>query len=230
MNNQFRIPARRPVLFIIFFVLCFAAAGIAWNKKLSLEVVRSFILGLGGFSYLAFFTACAVRSLLFLPCGIFSVLGGMLYGPVLGTAITVAGFTVSSIFPFYMSRIMGRAWVERYFSRQLQSADRFLSRKGFYSVFMMRIIPVLPFDAVSGIGGMVSVKLKDFTVATFLGSIPGVFVYNYFGNSLYTASYKKIILSVCLVAAFALAPLFYKIIQVLLQKLKLKVIGSKCPN
>lgn len=230
MNNRFRIPARKPVLFILFLVLCFVSIGIAWNKKLSLEVVRSFILGLGGFSYLAFFMACAFRSLLFLPCGIFSALGGMLFGPVLGTAVTVAGVTASSVFPFYMSRSMGRGWAERYFSKQLQSADRFLSKKGFYSVFMMRVIPVLPFDAVSCIGGMVSVRLKDFLAATFLGSIPGVFVYNYFGNSLYAASYKKIILSAGLVAAFALAPLLYKVIQVLLQKLRLKVIGSKCPN
>ncbi len=195
-----------------------------------LEAVRAFVSGWGEFSCLVFFAVCALRSLVFLPCGIFSVLGGMLFGPAVGTAVTVAGFTASSAFPYYMSRTMGRAWAERHFAKQLQRAQGFIMKNGFYSVFMMRAVPILPFDAVSCIGGLVRVKPADFLAATLLGSIPGVFVYNYFGNSLYAASYRKIILSAAIVGVFAAAPLLYKAGRRLIVKLKRKPAGSKYPD
>jgi len=49
-------------------------------------------------------------------------------------------------------------------------------------VFILRLIPLFPFDVISYSAGFSGVKFKDFALATILGIIPGIFVFTNIGD------------------------------------------------
>ena len=44
-------------------------------------------------------------------------------------------------------------------------------------MLMLRLIPLFPFDVISYGSGLTSIRYKDFLLATFFGTIPGIFVF-----------------------------------------------------
>lgn len=207
------------LLSVLFLTAAFAYKG---YNNVSIDSVKLTIESWGKFAPFIFVLLCIGRSFALLPCGLFSVLGGMLFGPALGTAVVLFGFTIGSVITFYMARYLGSQWTERIMGERFKKVDKLVSKNGFYSVFLMRAVPILPFDVVSCIAGMSKVRLAEYVPATFIGSIPGVFVYVYFGDSIISLSPKKIIFSVAFTAAFTAAPFIYRFAAKLLKKYALR--------
>jgi uncharacterized membrane protein YdjX (TVP38/TMEM64 family) len=179
-------------------------------EGLSIQQLRLFIESFEGTASLIFILMCTVRGLAFLPCGLFSALGGLLFGPLLGTIYTLAGLTAGSVITFYMARILGKGWAQRAMGHSYDKYEGYISRDSFLSIFLMRVIPVLPFDAVSCIAGMSRAGAGRYVMATLAGSAPGVFIYVYFGDSVGSMSTRKVVFSVIIIAIFAIAPFLFK--------------------
>lgn len=179
----------------------------------NVENLRKTLTGLGKFSFIAFILLCAIRTFILLPCGLFSALGGILFGPVKGTIITLIGFTINALIIYYMANYLGREWVKRLLKDKFNYLDEYINKNSFSSFLFLRIVPLLPFDSVSCIAGISRVKLGNFLAATALGSIPGVFIYTYFGDSLKTLSLEKIIVPGIIIILMTFVPLLYKLIK-----------------
>jgi uncharacterized membrane protein YdjX (TVP38/TMEM64 family) len=60
--------------------------------------------------------------------------------------------------------------------------------------------------------GIANIKIVDFTAGTFIGSIPGSFVYTYLGNNIFDIHSKKFMISIMLVVIISIVPLIYKFV------------------
>ena len=76
---------------------------------------------------------------------------------------------------FVLSRALGRSFVER--STRLKGFDRYVREHGAVAIFILRLIPIISFDAISYAAGLTSISFWRFLVATALGMAPGTFVY-----------------------------------------------------
>jgi len=177
---------------------------------LSLIEVKAAIDSLGKMAFVVFIAVCVVRGVLFIPCGLLSALGGMLFGPLIGTIFALCGITAGSVITFCLARNFGKNWVQRIMGCKYDKYEGYISKDYFYSIFLMRVVPILPFDAVSCIAGMSGTRVGIFILATLLGSLPGVFVYVFFGDSLRCMSIKRVIFSIAIIAVFAILPFCYK--------------------
>lgn len=189
-----------------------AAAAIALRlvEGMSLQQLRAVIESFGGMASTVFIIMCAVRGLVFIPCGVLSALGGLLFGPVQGTIITLIGLTAGSVITFYLARVFGKGWAQRVLGHKYERYEGYISRDSFYSIFLMRVVPILPFDAVSCIAGMSKAGVVKFILGTLMGSLPGVFIYVYFGDSIGSLSIKRAVFSAAFIAAFAILPLLFR--------------------
>ena len=61
----------------------------------------------------------------------------------------------------------------------------------FFIVFLSRLSPVFPFPLVSYALGVCNVPLSSYTLATFLGLLPGCAAYCYMGESIGTAASQE---------------------------------------
>ncbi|HYF54764.1 MAG TPA: VTT domain-containing protein [Salinarimonas sp.] len=113
-----------------------------------------------------------------------SVMGGFLFGWVVGGALAVVSATVGAILIFLAARTsVGESIVLRLGPR----LTRFLAafrRNAFSYLLIMRLLPVIPFWVNNLAPALVGARLSSFASATFLGIIPVTFAFAVAGEGL----------------------------------------------
>ena len=121
-----------------------------------------------------FLLAHAVVTVTPFPRTVFTLTAGLLFGPVLGVTLALAGATLSALFALLLVRTLGRdAVAARLQHRTLRSVDERLGRRGWPAVASLRLIPVVPFWLVNYCCGVSSVRALPFALATLGGALPG---------------------------------------------------------
>lgn len=139
-----------------------------------------------------------------LPVGLLSAAAALLWGWKLGAAIELATLAFASLIPFFLARRGLSGWVQRRLPhRDLPALD-----SGF-NLFLLRVVPLVPFVALNYIAGATRVRTRDYVVATVAGSVPSAVLFAYFvdtmaGASLGVATQAKIAGACALVAAAAI--------------------------
>lgn len=208
--------------FIVFVIII-----VFYFRLYDLKNVKMLVSSYGKAAPFIFLILCTIRPILLLPIGLFSVLGGILFGAILGTVYTVVGGTIGSIIAYYMARYWGRDWIEALLKGKIKKIDKKCEENGFIVTFLMRVIPILPCDVVSYICGLSNIKIWEYIVGTFLGIIPGTFVYSYFGSSLDNIYSKQFILSVVFLILLSVLPFIIKKFNVSTKNLGIEVNESE---
>ncbi|MDQ3319938.1 MAG: TVP38/TMEM64 family protein [Actinomycetota bacterium] len=147
----------------------------------------------------------AVLTVLLFPGALITAAGGALFGPVLATALTVVGATLGATAAFAIGRRLGREQVERIAGPRTGAVDRWLERRGFLAVLYLRLIPLVPFNALNYAAGVTGVRRRDYVLGTALGIVPGAFAYAALGGSLDDPLSPAFLGAVGLVIALAVA-------------------------
>ena len=122
-----------------------------------------------------------------LPGTPLTLLAGSLFGKLFGTIIALIGNTLGATCAFLLARYVLRDYVsENILTKypKIKLYDEKIRLRGFTTVFALRLIPLFPFNMLNFLLGITSVSLKNYILASFLGMIPGTFIFVYFGESL----------------------------------------------
>jgi uncharacterized membrane protein YdjX (TVP38/TMEM64 family) len=126
---------------------------------------------------LLFVLGYAACSVVLVPRPVMSVAGGALFGAGTGTAAGLAGTVLGAAAAFALGRRYARpSLLPMLRGRWPAAAERQLSRRGFRSVLVLRLIPVLPFAGVNHAAAVSRMPARDFLGATALGCLPGIAV------------------------------------------------------
>jgi uncharacterized membrane protein YdjX (TVP38/TMEM64 family) len=116
------------------------------------------------------------------------------------------GSTVGGTLCYYIARLGGRPLVEKFVKKKtITTAGEWFAKRGRLAILLGRLIPFIPFDAVSYFAGLAKMKIHTFTILTFLGSIPRCLFYAYMGEMI--AQYNipaLLVISVVCVLVFLL--------------------------
>lgn len=117
-----------------------------------------------------------------LPAPPVAFAGGMVFGTGWGFALTWGGALLGGAVCFALSHTFGRRLVIQ--SKRAGQLDAYVERHGALAVFMLRLIPLVSFDAISYAAGLSGMPFWKFLLATSLGMIPGTFAFVYMGGAL----------------------------------------------
>jgi uncharacterized membrane protein YdjX (TVP38/TMEM64 family) len=132
----------------------------------------------------AFIAAYAVVAGLGLPGTPMTLAGGALFGAVGGTFANWTGATIGATAAFFLARALGSDAVRRILGKNAGLLDRLIANAGFLAMLRLRLIPVVPFNALNFGAGLAGVKPSTYLASTALGIIPGTAVYTYFADAL----------------------------------------------
>lgn len=210
-------------LLILLFLLiaAFAAWRIFGFQQLTPARIRSFILSFGRWAPFLYIFLYTVRPLILFPAVLLTLAGGLAFGPWPGTLYVVTGASLGAYLAFWVARKLGRDIVERWMGKRLQMLDDNAAEHGFRTVLILRLIPLLPFDAVDYGAGLSKIRFRDYAPATTLGMIPAAFAYNFLGHSLNELFSPTFYLAVGLVLLLLLSPGLYKWVKKLTAKKQL---------
>ncbi len=116
-----------------------------------------------------------------LPAPAVAFAGGYIFGPGWGFVLTWLGALLGGALSFALSRVFGRRLVAR--DARLKRLDRQVEEHGAAMIFVLRLIPLVSFDAISYAAGLTGISFWRFFVASALGSAPGTFVFVYLGGA-----------------------------------------------
>lgn len=130
------------------------------------------------------FIYIAMVALSFPGASFITIIGGFLFGWMLGGSATIIGATVGATIIFLAARTsFGQSLHDRAGPFLAKLADGFRENAFSYLLFL-RLTPIFPFWVVNLAPALFEVPLRSFVIATFLGIIPGTFAYSFVGSGL----------------------------------------------
>ena len=116
-----------------------------------------------------------------------SVTGGFLFGLTLGTIFNVIAASLGATAIFFAARWgLGSSLAAKIDSSDgaLKKIKTGLHENEISVLFLMRLIPVVPFFVANLLPALVGVKFRNFAFTTVLGIIPGAIVFTWIGVGL----------------------------------------------
>ncbi len=152
--------------------------------------------------FLAFYVFCATLSI---PgAAVLTLIAGSLFNFVLASFVVSIGGLTGAFFCFLISRFLLREFVQKKFHKRLKVINKGLKKDGAFYLFSLRLVPILPFLAVNVMMGVSPISSRQFLLASFLGMLPGTFVYVHAGRQLANIKSFSDILSPSIILSFIL--------------------------
>ncbi len=182
----------KTILFIILFIalvivslflLYIVFVDETFLYRLVVECFVNPIILLGILGIFLFIGIMGVQGLLVpIPSEIVLLATGMIWGIWIGGIMGIIGSMAAGMLCFYISRKGGRPLAEKFVGENIIDVlDKFIQKHGMASILILRSLPVLAFDPVSYVAGIVDLDTKKYAIGTLIGSIPRAFFYSTLG-------------------------------------------------
>ncbi len=187
---------------------------LSWSEQHFLWLVVGFIM------LYTIAVACSIPGATFL-----TLTAGFLFGPLLGTTLTVFSATLGAFLVFLAVELALRDWFMKKTSRWIKGMEQGFKDNAFSYLLVLRLVPLFPFWLVNIVPALLGVSKRTFVFATFIGIIPGSFVYVLVGNGLghifdanQTPNLRiifdaKVLLPLLGLALLSLLPVVYKFVK-----------------
>lgn len=132
---------------------------------------------------MVFVLAFVVLALFPLPSTFWILLGGALFGPFTGGALSLLAATIAAIIAFMLARTLLQPWLEPRLGPRSARLREDVEAEGWRVVALTRLVPVFPFAPTNYALGLVRMPLTVFTVTTLVALIPSLFAYSWLGHA-----------------------------------------------
>jgi len=140
-------------------------------------------MGLAGiFIFIAVYAAATV---LLAPGAILTIGAGFAFGLWKGFLAVSGGATLGATLAFLVARFVARDKIEAMARRntKFQRIDNAIGQQGAKLIFLLRLSPVIPFNLSNYFYGLTAVKFWPYVLASWIGMMPGTFLYVYIGTA-----------------------------------------------
>lgn len=223
-------PWRRvlPLALLAFGLIAFFAFGlddyVSFDKlDKHREALVEFVAANGVLAVILYL-ACYVAVIAFsLPGGAFmTITGGFLFGALAGTVYAVLAATVGALALYLAARFALGDMLRAKAGPAIRKMEAGFRENALSYLLALRLIPVFPFWLVNLVPALLGVPFRVYLIGTFIGIIPGTFIFASVGNGLgavFAAGGRpdidlifmpEILLPVIGLALLALAPVAFK--------------------
>ncbi len=173
----------RLALFAAFLLTLFYF--VAVSRVVDVGQVRDAVAATGPVAPLAYLLVAAVLAAVFVPGPLLAAGSGFLFGPLVGTFVTLGSTVTTAMITALVGRhagresaraLLGPAWAER--------IDGQIQRRGLWAIVGQRFIPGISDALASYAFGAFGMPLWQMAIGAFIGSAPRAFVYTALGASI----------------------------------------------
>lgn len=190
-----RVSRSRPFVKLALLVALLTAAAVVvrvtpLGQYLSREGMPALLDGIRSSPWApaAYVIVYAAATALALPGSILTIVGGAVFGFTWGVALVTVAANIGANAAFALARGLGREGIERLVGPRLGGIDRATAAHGFWGLLVLRLIPLVPFNALNFGSGLTAMRWRDYALATVIGIVPGTLVYVFFADALVQGS------------------------------------------
>jgi uncharacterized membrane protein YdjX (TVP38/TMEM64 family) len=125
----------------------------------------------------------AAATVLLAPGAILTIGAGFAFGLWKGFLAVSAGATLGAALAFLVARYIARARIEAVAKAndKFRKIDNAVGEQGAKLIFLLRLSPLIPFNLSNYFYGLTAVKFWPYVLASWIGMMPGTFLYVYIG-------------------------------------------------
>lgn len=113
---------------------------------------------------------------LMLPGSLGTLAAGAVFGVWVGFGVAMTGATLGACAAFWIARNVGREGAMALIEGRAEMIDRLLEERGLLAITVLRLLPIVPFNALNYASGLSALKFRDYLIGTIVGMAPGTFV------------------------------------------------------
>lgn len=196
--------AERKFLFacLIFALLIYAIHAFGLFDLLTdLPHLQTLIRQSGLFGYSLYILLFIIATLFLLPGSILVIAGGIVFGPLLGTLLSLIAATLASSCSFLLARWLGRDLLLKYVghSHTFKAIEKGIARNGIDFLILTRLIPLFPYNIQNYAYGLTTITFWPYTLISALTTLPGIVIYTVMASDLANEGITlRFILQLCL--------------------------------
>jgi len=188
--RPFSIKRYLPLLVLVAGLVAFFTLDL--DRYVSFEALRenrvtllTWVQDTGVLAALTFMAVYAVAIAFSLPGGaVLSITGGFLFGAVWGTVYIVISATLGASVLFLIAKTALGDTLRRKAGPWLQKMEAGFQENAMSYLLVLRLVPLFPCFVVNLVPAFLGIRLSTYVVGTFVGIIPGTFVYATVGAGL----------------------------------------------
>ena len=144
------------------------------------------VINMGAGGWILFIVFMGIQSVAVpIPSEIVLLSSGLLWGPWGGFILSMVGCFITGTMAYYISRKGGRPIVEKFIGKEnIELVDYYIEKYGAPVIAILRAIPIMAFDPVSYVSGLVKISYKKYITATMIGSIARSIFWAWLGSTL----------------------------------------------
>jgi uncharacterized membrane protein YdjX (TVP38/TMEM64 family) len=135
--------------------------------------------------------------------------GGLLFGPVLGSPLAIAGATLGGVLSFTLARLCGGSDASGLGGVRIARAVERIEAKPFGSIVLLRLLPGVPATLLNYAAGLTRIRWPVFAAAIAVGGAPRTIAYVALGGSLGDLGSPLSVIALGALAAMGLAGLLF---------------------
>jgi uncharacterized membrane protein YdjX (TVP38/TMEM64 family) len=175
--------AGRLALFVALLAVLFYLVGV--RQVIDVAYLRGLVASTGPLAPLTYVVVSAVLGAVLVPGPLLAAGSGFLFGPVLGTLVTLGATVGTAMVASLAGRRAGRESARGLLGPQRsERIDRLIARGGLWAVVGQRFVPGISDALASYAFGAFGVPLWQMAAGAFIGSAPRAFVYTALGASI----------------------------------------------
>jgi len=164
----------------IIIAIALAMLLIIGPKAGSVENLRATMLASGRWSIAISIGLSVAQAIIApLPMNVITITNALVFGPIWGGLLSWFSTVLGASLCFLLSKKFGKPFAHKIVGDSIEKAERFFNKYGLHAMFLVRILPFIPFDAVSYGAPLVGVRFSRFLLATAVGIVPSILLYSY---------------------------------------------------
>ncbi len=150
---------------------------------------------------LAYFAAYIAVAVFCIPgAAILTMVGGYLFGWLIGTPLTLFAATTGALITFKIVKTALGEPLARRAGPYVTGLIQGFRADAFSYLLFLRLVPAFPFFAINAVAGLARIDLRTFLSASVLGMIPGSLVFGFVGSGLAETLHNAILIHAACVA------------------------------
>jgi uncharacterized membrane protein YdjX (TVP38/TMEM64 family) len=182
----------RIVLALVFAGAVAAFFALGGYRYLTLDTIKANRDALLAFTQAHYAQALVIAFAVYVAAAAFSLPGGLLlsltcgflFGRWVGTVLVVFAASIGATLLFVAARYVFADALRKRLGALGETINAGFTRNAFSYMLFLRLVPACPFFLVNLAPAFTSIPLRTFVAATFIGIIPGTFVFVNLGETL----------------------------------------------
>ena len=185
-------------------ILVVGSAWLLWAHTEWFEnpgLVKVEVLSWGIWGPVVYMLLYAVGPSFLVPGAVMTIAGGLAFGTLWGSIYSLLGADAGALIAFAAGRFLGRSFVQSIVGARFEKLLAQIGRHGFQIIFYLRLVPLIPYNALNLLAGASPITFRDYFWASMIGMVPGTILFAFLGDALWHPTSPRFFLALALIVA-----------------------------